>query len=66
MGQIWSNNTCPEEQCQRKARHGGQTRVLLESASETIKKFREKIQEVRAKYDQELADLWYERHGLQG
>lgn len=62
---MQSDTTRIDNQSELEARHDGLTRDLPESASKGNRSLRENILELRAQYDQEVADLWYECDGLQ-
>lgn len=65
MDQLKADITNWEEHCELKARRGGRTRDSLNSASKLNRIFRENIREVRAQYDQDLVNPWYECDGFQ-
>lgn len=65
VGQIQSDRTCLQKQCDLRARCGGHKRDLQNHASETNLSLNKNIWEFRAQYDRELVDLWYECDGLQ-
>lgn len=65
VGQLKSDKTHVEKQCELEAHGGCCTRILLDSTIEENGNLSESVWDVRAQYGLELADVWYEHDGLQ-
>lgn len=65
LSKLKADKSYLEDQGDLEALHKGRTPDLLDSASETNRKFPENIRNLRAHYDREFADLCFDRNSLQ-